>query len=287
MFRPGPPPALTNAVWTADYNEIKSLGATNSTTRTPEQTDIALYILEFDLFILNSAAKQALVAHPGSLVDSARTFALLYMAGFDAGIAVLEAKYAYDFWRPVTAIRTADTNINPATVPDPNWLPLRPTPRHPEYPCAHCTFGGAMAAVLASIFGDDMTFTVESSTLPGKPRTFHKFSEYAALTLEGRLYSGFHYRNSSTVGLDLGRQVGDYIVNNFLTPGPTLAGQLQSGEFRLTTRNVGSTQERLEFSPDLKTWLPLTNYVSPDYTLQIVDPAPASAAHKFYRAVAQ
>jgi hypothetical protein len=287
QFRPGPPPDLTSALWTTDYNEIKSLGATNSSTRTPDQTDIGLFIIEFPFFLLNSALKQAIATNSLNLVDSARAFALMHMASSDAGIAVWDAKYAYDFWRPVTAIRGADTNANPATVPDPTWLPLRTTPSHPEYPCAHCTISAAMCEVLAAIFGDNFTFTLESPSLPGKPRTFQKFSDYAALSLEGRLYAGFHYRNSSNVGLALGRSVGQYAANNFLSSAPQLTGQLQTNEFRLTTRNVGTLQQSIQTSTDLVTWVTLTNYTSTDNTVQITDPQSASAGHKFYRAVAQ
>jgi hypothetical protein len=140
---------------------------------------------------------------------------------------------------------------------------------------------------LALIFGDNFTFTLEAPTLPGKPRTFNRFSDYAALTVEGRLYTGFHYRNSSMVGLELGRKVAEYVVKNALTPGPTLAGTVQSGQFQLWTRNAGSALQRVETSADLQTWVPLTNYVSSDATLQIVDPAASSAGHKFYRIGAQ
>jgi hypothetical protein len=286
QFRPGPPPALTSAQWAADFNEIKSLGATNSTTRTPEQTDIGLFIIEGPGTALNSVAKQAVAAKSLSLVDTARVFALMHMAADDATAAVFDAKYAYNFWRPVTAIRAADTDGNDATAPDVDWLPLRATPPHPEYPCAHCIISGAMCGVLAGIFGDDFTFTIESVTLPGKPRTFQKFSEYAALSLEGRLYAGFHYRNSSMVGSDMGRKIGAYAVNNSLTTGPTLSGQLQAGEFRLTPRNRGSLQSRIEVSSDLLNWSALTNYTTTDLTLQILDKDVAGANHKFYRAVA-
>jgi hypothetical protein len=286
QFRPGPPPALNSSVWAADLNEIKSLGATNSTTRTQEQTDIGLFIIEFPFFILNDALKQALAVKPMSLVDTARAFALMHIASADATIAVFEAKYAYNFWRPVTAIRAADTDGNDATAPDPDWLPLRATPSHPEYPCAHCAISTAMAAALASIFGDEFTFTLESPTLPGKPRVFHKFSEYANLSLEGRLYAGFHYRNSSVVGIDLGRKVGNYVVQNSLLAGPELAGQLQKGEFRLTTKNTGRLRQRIETSIDLMSWVPLANYTSADLTVQILDKDAANADHKFYRAVA-
>lgn len=286
QFRPGPPPALTSAQWAADFNEIKSLGATNSGARTPEQTDIGLFIIEFPFFILNSAAKQALAAKPMSLVDSARVFALMHIAADDAFCAVFDCKYAYNFWRPVTAIRAADTDGNDTTVPDVDWLPLRPTPSHPEYPCAHCAVSKSMMTALAAVFGDDFTFTLESPTLPGKRRTFRKFSDYPQLSLEGRLYAGFHYRNSSNVGLELGRQVGSYVVNNCLTPGPTLGGQLQPGEFRLSAKNRGNLQQRIEVSNDLVTWSTLTGYTSTDLTVQILDPNAASADHKFYRAVA-
>ena len=143
-----------------------------------------------------------------------------------------------------------------------------------------------MCGVLAALFGDDFTFTLESPSLPGKPRTFHKFSEYAALSLEGRLYAGFHYRNSSNVGLELGRQVGTYVVNNFRTPGPTLVGALRDGEFRLTLKSAGSLLQRIETSTDLLNWQLLTNYSRADLTLQILDPDAAKAGHKFYRAMA-
>ena len=277
---------MTSAQWATDFNEIKSLGATNSATRTPEQTDIALFIIDTPGYTMNSVAKQVVAAKSMSLVDSARAFALMHMAGDDAVYAVFDAKYAYNFWRPVTAIRAADTDGNDATAPDVDWLPLRATPPHPEYPCAHCTVTGAMCGALAAIFGDDFTFTLETTSLPGKPRTFHKFSEYAALSLEGRLYAGFHYRNSSVVGSDLGRKVGAYVFNNALTPGPTLSGQLQAGEFRLTPRNRGSLQNRIEVSSDLLNWSTLTNYTSTDLTVQILDKDAAGANHKFYRAVA-
>ncbi|MEO8426213.1 MAG: vanadium-dependent haloperoxidase [Verrucomicrobiota bacterium] len=157
QFRPGPSPALTSAQWATDFNEIKSLGATNSATRTPEQTDIALFIIDVPGYTMNSVAKQVVAAKSTSLVDSAPAFALMQMAGDDAAYAVFDAKYAYNFWRPVTAISAADTDVNDATAPDVDWLPLRPTPPHPEFPCAHCTVGRAMCGALAAIFGDDFT----------------------------------------------------------------------------------------------------------------------------------
>jgi hypothetical protein len=286
QFRPGPPPALSSPEWAADLNEIKEVGGTNSATRTQEQTDIALFIIDLPGFTMNSVAKQAVAAKSTSLVDTARVFALMHMAGDDAAGAVFDAKYAYNFWRPVTAIRAAETDGNDATAPDTEWLPLRATPPHPEYPCAHCTISEAMCGALAAIFGDDFSFTLETASLPGKPRTFTRFTELASLSLEGRLYAGFHYRSSSVAGAQQGRSVGAYVVNNSLSPGPTLSGELQTGEFRITPRNRGSLQQRIETSNDLVTWSTLTTYTLTDLSMQVTDPNAATSNHKFYRAVA-
>jgi hypothetical protein len=209
----------------------------------------------------------------------------MHMAQDDAVAAVFDAKYAYNFWCPVTAIRAAHTDGNDATSPDPEWLPLRPTPAHLEYPCAHCLVSAAMCGVLASVAGNEFTFTLESPTLAGKPRTFQKFSDYVELSGLGRLYAGFHYRNSSTVGADMGRKIGSFVVRNSLSRGPELAGNLRPGEFRLTTRNVGGLQQRIEVSPDLRKWSPLADYINSDFSIQILDTDAGNSTHKFYRAV--
>lgn len=287
QFRPGPPPSLGSAQWAVEYNEIKRLGGAVSAERTPEQTDIALFIIDLPHFLVNTIARQAVLAHPMPVVDSARVFALMHLADADAGIAVWDAKYAYNFWRPVTAIQHADIDGNDDTEADATWLPLRPTPGHPEYPCAHCTLSAAMCGVLAAIFGDDFTYTLESPSLPGKPRTFHKFSEYAALSLEGRLYAGFHYRNSSVVGLDLGAKVGEWTVKNCLTPGPALSGSHQPGEFRVTLKNNGGLGQRLEYTTNFTVWQPLTNFVRTDLSFEYRDTEADTDSARFYRSVAR
>lgn len=287
QFRPGPPPDLASPQWVTDFNEIKRLGGTNSTERTQEQTDIALFVIDLPQFLMNSTAQQVVKARNLSIVDTARVFALMHMACADAGIAVWDGKYAYNFWRPVTAIQHADIDGNDATEADPTWLPLRTTPGHPEYPCAHCTLSAAMSGVLIALFGDDFDYTLESPTLKGKPRTFHKFSEYAALSLEGRLYAGFHYRNSSMVGLDLGSKVGAFVFANSLTSGPGLDGALSAGEFRLLTKNVGGLKQRIEFSGDFKTWTRLEDFTRTDLTTQILDKNVSATDHRFYRVVSQ
>ncbi|PYJ98402.1 MAG: hypothetical protein DME23_12155 [Verrucomicrobia bacterium] len=231
QFRPGPPLALESASYTADFNEIKALGALNSSTRTPEQTDIALFHnSEAPGFTLSSAARFAVAAHPLRLVDSARLFALLNMAVADALISVWDAKFTYNFWRPVTAIRAADTDGNPATDPDPAWLPLAATPPHPEYPAAHTIISAAGATVLASVFGDEFTFTISSPALPGKPRTYARFSDFPGESSLARIAAGFHWRNSTVVAGKMGAAIGRQALAKYLRDiePPTIIGVVPS-----------------------------------------------------------
>lgn len=199
QFRPGPPPALDSALYAADFNEIKALGDTNSVTRTVEQTAVGLFHIEFVPYTLGSAAQSAVDRVRPPLIESARLFALLNLAMADSFIAVWDAKFQYNFWRPVTAIRAADT--------DGAWTPLRATPPHPEYPAAHTIAAAAGAGVLAAIFGDEFSFTIESPTLPGQPRGFARFSDFPIESGNARVWAGFHWRNSCDVGAEMGRRI--------------------------------------------------------------------------------
>ncbi len=216
QFRPGPPPTLDSALWATDFNEIKAIGETNSVTRTAAQTDTALFHIEFVPYTLGSAARYAVATNPLPLIESARLFALLNLAMADSFVSVWDAKFTYNFWRPITAIRAADTDGNPATDPDPAWTPLRATPAHPEYPAAHTIAAAAGAEVLASVFGDVFSFTIESPTLPGQPRTFAKFSDFPTESSNARVWAGFHYRNSTAVAAQMGTQIGRQALTNSL-----------------------------------------------------------------------
>jgi hypothetical protein len=231
QLRPGPPPALDSALYTMDFNEIRTLGDTNSAMRTPEQTATALFHIEFVPYTLGSAARYAVDVHPLPLVESARLFALLNLAMADSFISVWDAKFQYNFWRPVTAIRAADTDGNPVTDVDPAWTPLRATPPHPEYPAAHTIAAGAGAEVLASVFGDDFFFTIESPTLPGQPRTFARFSDFPVESGNARVWAGFHWRNSCEVGAQMGADIGRQAVAKYLrsTKPPTFT-KITEGE---------------------------------------------------------
>ena len=138
QFRPGPPPTLTSEVWARDYNEIKALGGKNSTRRTAEQTEIARFWEATAPPIYHGVVRSVATVPGREVTQNARLFAAVTQATDDALIAVFDAKYHYNFWRPVTAIRNGDIDGNDATERDPSWTPFIDTPMHPEYPCAHC-----------------------------------------------------------------------------------------------------------------------------------------------------
>jgi hypothetical protein len=159
------------------------------------------------------------IANSNSLVQNARLFALLNLAEADSMIANFEAKYTYNFWRPVTAIRAADTDGNPDTDPDPSWTPLLATPSFPSYPSLHSTVSTASATVLASFFGTDaVSFSLSWEGLPGVTRSYDSFSAAAHEAGQARIWTGFHYSFDISAGEGLGQSVGAYIAQNFLQP---------------------------------------------------------------------
>jgi PAP2 superfamily len=217
QFRPGPPVALATQEWASDYNEVKTYGDRNSTLRTPDQTETARFWLMTGPQAYHPIARQLILAHRMNLVDSARSMAAFAVALTDAYIAVFEAKYHYEFWRPITAIRNGDVDGNPATEVDPSWQPLDATPLHPEYPCAHCILSGA-AAVLIESYGGLRDLSDISLTSPTAPGVTHRWSSLEAFTNEvanARVWAGFHYRSSARVGTAMGREVGRYVVAHF------------------------------------------------------------------------
>ena len=151
------------------------------------------------------------------ILDSARLFALVAIAADDALIAVFDAKYHYNFWRPVTAIRNADLTGNKATPREASWLPLGDTPMHPEYPCAHCITSGAAGGVLQNLFGNDIPeVAMTSVTAPGVTRKWTRLQDYLDEVAAGRTYAGFHYRFSNKAGQDMGRKIAELVVGTQL-----------------------------------------------------------------------
>jgi hypothetical protein len=166
--------------------------------------------------------RQLVTAKQMSVIDSARFMALFAVALTDAYIAVFDAKYHYEFWRPITAIRNGDISGNPATERDATWQPIDNTPMHPEYPCAHCIQSGAAVAVIESLLGsaDIPEVSVTSSTAPGVTHRWTNLGMFSDEIANARIWAGFHYRFSTRVGTDMGRQIGAYVVKSVMQPQP-------------------------------------------------------------------
>ncbi|MGC2116335.1 MAG: vanadium-dependent haloperoxidase [Pseudolabrys sp.] len=213
QFRPAPPPALTSETWSADVNEIRELGRIDSTKRTAEQTTIGRFWFVTGPPSYNPVVRQVAMAKEMDIVDCARLFALTAMAGNDALIAVFDAKYTYNLWRPMTAIRNADQTNNSGTPRDASWRPLGETPMHPEYPCAHCITSAAVSAVLQGVAGNEIgEISMTSPTAPGVIRKWTSLQAYSDEVAVARIYAGFHYRFSTVVGKDMGKKIGELVV---------------------------------------------------------------------------
>jgi PAP2 superfamily len=224
QYRPPTPLTLDSAKWAADYNEVKALGAKVGSSRTADQDQIALFWAdgagtETPPGHWNHIAQFVGAAQGNSLEQNARLFALLNIAMADAAICAWDAKYFYDFWRPVTAIRNGDLDGNPATDPDLTWSSFIITPPFPDYVSGHATFSGAASTVLALFYGsDDIAFTTGSDFLPGVVRNFASFSAAAAEAALSRLYGGIHFRSANEAGLTGGIGIGNLTFDNYLQP---------------------------------------------------------------------
>lgn len=210
QFRPGPPPALGSAQWARDYNEVKALGSKASKQRTAEQTEVAKF-WEFSLPPIYFSVAKSVAQAPGrDLAQNARLLAATSQAMDDAVIAVMDAKYHYGFWRPVTAIRNGDRDDNPATEVEAGWSPLIDNPGHPEYPSAHSILAAAVGELLkAEVGAGRMPELVTSSpSANGATRRWSSADAFMKEVSDARVWEGIHFRTSTEVGLAMGKQIG-------------------------------------------------------------------------------
>ena len=215
QFRPNGPPSLSSPRYARELEEVRLLGTADLTMRTKEQNLIADWHRE--LFQPNRIARAAVTEMGFDLLTSARVLALLNIAMADAVISVFEAKYVYDFWRPITAIRAADLDGNRATAADPTWAPyLVITPAHPEYPSAHAVGTAAAVVVLERFLGHHYGFTTTSATAPGVERFFEDLAAYAEDGKLGRIYGGIHFRTAVEEGAKQGKKVGKWVLKTQL-----------------------------------------------------------------------
>jgi PAP2 superfamily len=220
QFRPPAPPAVTSARYTDDFDEVKSLGELNSTTRSPEQTTIGKFWGAGPVQnVWNQIAQMAALQYHDTLAQNARMFALLDTSLADGVIALYDAKYAYHRWRPVTAVRAADTDGNPDTAGDANWTPLATTALDPSYPGAHAEISQSAAITLRDFFGSDRAqLALTNASLPGVVRSFDSFSQAADEAAVSRIFAGQHFRYDEDAGQALGDEVGDFVSDHLLAP---------------------------------------------------------------------
>jgi hypothetical protein len=218
QFRPKPPPALASKAYASAYAEVKGVGEKGSRTRTPEQTAYARFWYEFSDAGWNRIARVVAAERGLGLQATARLFALLNVAMSDGYVAGWDAKFHYDFWRPITAIRAAAGDGNDATAPDAAWEPLLVTPPVQDYPSTHSVLGAAAAEVLGSVFGDRTAFTFTSPTAEpaNAARSFARFSQAADENADSRVMAGIHFRFATEAGLELGRRVGQWTLSHHL-----------------------------------------------------------------------
>ncbi len=213
-----PPPDLGSKTWADDYNQVKALGALNSTDRTAWQTEVGRFWMDHGASQYGRMLRAIAGQRQLSVSDSARLFAMSYAAYADSFVGCMNAKYHFSFWRPVTAIQNGDIDGNPDTVADPNWLPLATTPNHPEYPAAHGCVTGALAETLAAFFGTPNLPISVDSTITGTTHTFTSIREWQKEVEVARIYAGFHYHHSLVQGFVLGHKVAHNLVTNYFRP---------------------------------------------------------------------
>ena len=217
QFRPGPPPALTSKRYAKDFAEVKAMGARTGSKRNATQTETGLFFGDVLPVQFQAADRSYVQRHGLGIVDAARLFAATGTATADAAITTWNTKLAYGQWRPITAVQLADTDGNPATAPDPSWLPLLDTPAYPDYMSGHCTNDGAMMRVLSRLTGGDIDFRI-SSAVTGTTRTYSSVKDYNRDVINARVWGGIHFRTSDVVGNKVGALVGDWALDHYFKP---------------------------------------------------------------------
>jgi hypothetical protein len=230
MLRTDGPNALTSDAYTEDFNEIKEIGSLTSTTRTPDQTDAAIFWQDHAHALFNRIFRTLAVSQQLDIVDSARLFAMENLAGADASIGCWNDKYYWQFWRAITAIREADTDGNPNTQADPTWLPLfdpstpvcHPpplfTPPFPDHPSGHASNTGAFVNTLQNFFGTDKIAVTAFSNKSCTTRSFDRFSDILKEVIDARVWAGIHFRTADVQGAVLGNKVAQYLKQHYFQP---------------------------------------------------------------------
>ena len=219
QFAPPPPPTLTSARYTRDFNEVKALGSATSTERTAVQTSTALFFSGNALIQYNTALRDQVTVRHLDIVETARMFAAIDMSLADAEISVWHAKYVYGYWRPITAINLADTDGNPATLADPTWVPLLTTPPYPDYPSGYNVVNSTVTHGLEDLFRTrQLQLTLISTAVPGVVRHYDSGRALRRDVIDARVWLGIHFRFADTASRDLGRRLTDWSLDHYFQP---------------------------------------------------------------------
>ena len=218
QFRPGPPPALTSARYTADFNEVKALGAKVGSTRTAKQTETALFTTDVGIGPYQAALRDLTARHAMDISDTARVFGAVDMSITDSIIAVWDSKYHYGYWRPITAIQLADTDGNPDTVADTAWEPLVATPPYPDYVSGFNGVTGALTRSLSRILGHGQVDLNITSVAAGVTRHYETASALNRDGIDGRVWLGIHFRTADRVAINMSTRIANWGLNHYFQP---------------------------------------------------------------------
>jgi len=292
-FVPPGPPRLDSAAYADDMNQVRALGAKTNSVRTAEQSQIAVFWSDFSYTETPAGHWQEIVGavslnQSNTVSDNARLFALVSMGQADAGIVTWEAKYRYNFWRPVTAIQRADEDNNPATDKDAAWESFLVSPPFPEYTSGHSTFSKASAVVISNFYGTDaLSFTVGADALPGVTRSFDSLAACADEIGLSRIYGGIHFMSANRDGKACGAKIGEFVSRNFLLPNDGLPILLieSFSDSSLKLRLHGHIGSRcvLQTSNDLTIWNSMSTNLAVVGGVVVEAQSLVSAAIRFYR----
>jgi hypothetical protein len=218
QFEPGPPPALTSARYTREFNEVKAVGSKTSTVRTADQTQTALFFSDTGIGPLQGALRDLVTRHGLDISDSARLFAAVDMSIADTAITTWACKLNFAYWRPITAIQLADEDGNPDTIPDPAWEPLVVNPPYAEYSSGLTSVVGATSRALTRVLGTGRIDLMLTSTAAGVTRHYEHARELNSDAVEARIWSGIHFRTADVVGNKLGKNVADWVLDRYFAP---------------------------------------------------------------------
>jgi len=218
QFAPGPPPAIDSETYQVEYDEVKDYGRVDSRVRTPAQTQTARFYSDAGIGPMQAALREFATRRGLNIVESARMFAAADMAIADGAITVWHAKLRYMWWRPITAIRNGDADGNDATLGDDTWTPLIGTPPYPDWPSGLCSVVGTVTTVLTRLNGDGSLDLNVTSAAAGETRHFATKAEMAQEAIDGRIWSGIHFRTADAVSIASGTNVADYILDHYFQP---------------------------------------------------------------------